>query len=243
MRFIHLLVTSAVVIYSCKEASKPAYNQTKAASEELPLPKDSLAFYFPTISSRERVNSFKQNWYSSTLYSFKEPILSQKYVGHNIYRFLWLRSFLRPVVLSIHENDNQVWLIAKILDDYPQFNDERVKVSENERPEYLKAGYVVDSADSNVLVRKADRKANIVYAKRTNLTKRNWDTFEKLVEKAHFWQIPITATQDGMDGSEWIIEAHFANNYRFVDRWMPDGSFKEIGLYLIKLSGLKEEVY
>jgi hypothetical protein len=244
MRFIFLIIASAAIAASCKQESKTNSSYIDALSTELPLPKDSLAFYFPTISPVPDLDSFKQNWYSSTLYSFKEPILSQNYLGHNIYRFLWLRSFHRPVVFSIHDENNDVWLITKILDGYPQFLDHRIKgILDKDRPEYLKAGYVVDSKDSDLLIRKADRKANIVYARKITLTREEMTAFESLLNEAKFWDIPITATQDGTDGSEWIIEVHLPNRYRFVDRWSPNGEFRELGLYLIKLSGLDEKVY
>ena len=69
--------------------------------------KDSLAFYFPIniFSDIPRADSFVQNWYSSALYSFKEPVLSQSFVGHDIYRFVWLRSFHRPVVFTLHQSE------------------------------------------------------------------------------------------------------------------------------------------
>jgi hypothetical protein len=47
----------------------------------------------------------------------------------------------------------------------------------------------------------------------------------------------------GIDGSEWTIEAHFKNKYWFVNRWSPDDNFKTAGEYLIRKSGINEEIY
>ena len=72
---------------SCKTKT----NTTIQFADTSDLPKDSLVFYFTIniFSDIPRADSFIQNWYSSALYSFKEPVLSQNFVGHNIYRFLW----------------------------------------------------------------------------------------------------------------------------------------------------------
>ncbi|GHV58202.1 hypothetical protein FACS1894182_09410 [Bacteroidia bacterium] len=72
--------------------------------------KDSLTFYYPTLIKTDSrnietgIDTFKLNWYSSALYCANEPVLYNYYQGHDIYRFLWLRSFHRPVVFSLHKN-------------------------------------------------------------------------------------------------------------------------------------------
>src|SRR5687768_15569471 len=96
-------------VVSCNSKSKSALDISKEFGDTLNLPKDSLAFYFPknSFDDRSSVDSFRQNWYSSALYSFKEPVLSKDYVGHNIHRFLWLRSFHRPVVFTLHQGKDR----------------------------------------------------------------------------------------------------------------------------------------
>jgi hypothetical protein len=131
-----------------------------------------------------------------------------------------------------------------MLDRQPQFQDDRIAgVGAGNRGEYLKVGYWVDSNDENILVRKADRIANIIYSRKIMLTIGEWNDFENLISKSKFWDIPVTSEERGFDGAEWIIEARFQNKYRFVNRWSPRDTFKELGLFLIKLSGLKEEIY
>jgi hypothetical protein len=72
MRFILLLIASATQVVSCKQESNSNHNQIETLSDEFPLPNDSLAFYFPQSSAHSPLDSFKQNWYSSALYSLKE---------------------------------------------------------------------------------------------------------------------------------------------------------------------------
>ena len=241
--FITCILFSTV---SCKTTTKPDVPAETKSVDTLALPKDSLAFYFPanSFSGELSLDSFIQNWYASALYSFKEPVLSQKFVGHNIYRFLWLRSFHRPVVFSLHHNQDLVWLTTKILDKQPQFYEESIGgIQLKDRTDYIKEGYVVDTLEPDLLVRKADRRATIAYSKTVFLKYKDWENFENVLAQANFWNVPATADQSGADGSQWIIEAHLNNKYRFADRWSPGGKFRKIGLHLINLSGLKEEIY
>ena len=233
-----------VILFAC---CKMQPNSTIQLTDTSNLPKDSLAFYFPlnTFSDKPRADSFVQNWYSSALYSFKEPLLSQNFVGHSIYRFLWLRSFHRPVVFTLHQSEGQVWLNTKMLDRQPRFYDDRIGVIPNEdQGEYIKDGYFVDKKEPGLLVRIADRKANIIYNKNISLSDKEWNIFEQLLSKANFWKLPTNIDDGSTDGAQWVIEGHLKNKYHIVDSHGPltDG-FGELGLFLIKLSGLQEEIY
>ena len=225
---------------------KTKHNTTIHTSTFKPS-KDSLAFYFPnnTFSDYPRADSFAQNRYSSALYSFKEPVLSHNFVGHNIYRFLWLRSFHRPVVSSLHQADGQIWLKTKILDTQPRFLDERVCCfSKEEKEEYTKEGYSVDNKRPELMIRIADRKANIIYNKDIYLSDKEWNEFEQLLAKANFWKLPSKIYDGDADGASWIIEGHLKNKYHVVDYHSPfNDQFEKAGSFLITLSGLQEEVY
>jgi len=216
-------------------------------ADTMNLPQDSLAFYFPanSFSDRPSSDSFVQNWYSSALYSFKEPLLSQNFVGHNVYRFLWLRSFHRPVVFTLHQSEGQLWLNTKMLDRQPRFYDDRIGgIPKEEIEEYIKEGYFVDKKEPDLLVRIADRKANIIYNKNTSLSEKEWKEFEQLLAKARFWTLPSRIDDGSTDGAQWVIEGHLKNKYHLVDYHSPyNNEYQKAGLFLIKLSGLKEEVY
>ena len=241
MKFLTTIL-SIIVFGSCNTRS----NTTGFIDTSKP-PKDSLAFYFPTniFSNIPRSDSFVQNWYSSALYSFKEPLLSQNYIGQNVYRLLWLRSFHRPVVFTLHQIEDQVWLNTKMLDDQPSFHDDRYRgVPKEDQEEYLKMGYVVDKHDPDLLVRIADRKANIVYNKNIFLTDKEWNEFEQLLSKANFWKLPTNIDDGSTDGAQWVIEGHLKNNYHVVEYHSPGNSeYGKAGRFLITLSRLKEEIY
>ena len=223
------------------------------SADTLSLPNDSLAFYFPlnSFSDKPNLDSFVQNWYSSALYSFKEPILSESFLGHNTYRFLWLRSFHRPVIFTLQQKDSQVWLTTKMLDKQPMFHDHLFYadvsiISKEEQQEYIDDGYSINKRPPNdlILEKKADRKANIIYNKNIFLSEKEWNEFEQLLSKANFWKLPTSIDDGSTDGAQWVIEALLKNNYHIVDYHSPfDNEYAKAGRFLIKLSGLQEEIY
>jgi hypothetical protein len=236
-----------ILIASCKTKTEPSRDCATPFADILNLPKDSLAFYFPpnSLSDKPNVDSFVQDWYSSALYSFNEPRLFQDYLGHNIYRFLWLRSFHRPVVFVLQQKDGCVWLNTKMLDRQPRFHDDRIGgVPKDDQYEYITEGFFVDKNEPDLLVRIADRKANIVYNNSIALSQKVWNDFEHLLTKANFWKLPTNIDDGSTDGASWLIEAHLKDKYHLVDYHSPyNNEFAKAGLFLINLSGLKEEVY
>lgn len=237
MRITIIFFLAVTCMNACQSSSS---GQAEEPGSSLKLPDDSLAFYFPTLREYPRQDSFVQNWYASTLYALREPILSKGYVGHDVYRFLWLRSFHRPAVFTLHHHKDRVWLATKMLDKYPQFHDQGIAgIREEDREGYLNDGYVPDSNDADLLV----RKATIVYNREIELSRKEWLEFEAKLSRAGFWYMPTMGGEQGFDGARWIIEAHTIRKYHVVDRWAPEVKFQKLGLYLIELSGLKEEIY
>lgn len=88
--------------------------------------------YFPLVSLMELPDNWETNfqvdvmfqvemaffsldWYSKHLLAMKEPILN-KLTGVNIYRFTWLRTFHKPIVIRLEKSDKKVTLIWKVND-------------------------------------------------------------------------------------------------------------------------------
>lgn len=215
----------------------------KTADLYLP-PKDSLSFYFPPLYQKPKADSFTQNWYSSTLFCFKEPILKHNYLGHDVYRFLYLRSFHRPVVIVLHHERENIFLHTKILDRQPVFKEAREEIQRSMREQYLASGYCPDDNNPDLMILEADRHAEIIFNSIKKVSNEEFDDFQQLLKKANFWDLAIQDNQyDGTDGSQFIIEGHMRGQYKVVDRWGGSGDFGNIGHYLIKLSGIKEEIY
>ncbi len=73
-----------------------------------------------------------------------------------------------------------------MLDKQPRFHDDKVGgVPKEEEDEYFKEGYFVDTTEPDLLVRLADRKANLVYNKKLSLFGKEWNQFEQLLAQAN----------------------------------------------------------
>lgn len=232
---------------------KYSYPQNPALSKTDGQPIDSLTFFFPTELKygdsliATKLDSFRMKWYSSQLYPANEKILYNYYQG-NIYRFIWLRSFDNPVIISISRDGGKVWLTVKKLDRQPSFMTTIYKLrfhfpktNEKQGPKFNFDEAQSETRDSIVL---PNRHANLLVNETKELQTADWEKFEQLLTACSYWTMPPCDTDlTGFDGSQWIIEASSQSQYWFVDRWSPKNCFKECGQYLIKLSGLKDEVY
>jgi len=244
-----------ILFVSCIETpiDKYYYPKDTTVSGVNGIPKDSLSFYYPPTIQKDTqifmndIDTVMLIWFSSALYSAQEPILYNYYLGHDIYRFLWLRSFHSPVVFSIHKDGDKVWLTTKELDKQPYFME--IDYVKFVPPVILPNGEIdtTGSNNNNDLpvdpVSKADRKANIVLNETKQLSTKEWKEFEKLLSDYSFWSAKPYEKSSGFDGSEWIIEGHLKNKYWFVNRWSPKDNFRKAGVYLINKSGLNEDIY
>lgn len=257
-RTITILLFS-ILFFSCyhSKPEKDNYPRNKSISSATGVPIDSSTFYFPTSIQLDTniintgIDTFALNWFSSALFSAKEPILYNYYLGHDIYRFLWLRSFHRPVVISIHKDNDKFWLTTKELNKQPDFMIPRVI---NKKIKFIPPGsFSKGELDTTQLeetekhntesIINADRKAEIILIQTKNLSEKEWIDFEYLLNNCSFWTLKPCIVNNGLDGSEWIIEAHLKNKYWFVDRWSPQDNYRKAGEYLIKKCGLNERIY
>ena len=233
--FQHLKVVLALYILTLLSCKTNDSKDTKNVFEKA-LKSDSLSYYFPSILSDtvERENpffkDFTQRWYSSALYSFKEPILYTKTDLQTIYRLLWLRSFHEPVCFSVKKYNGNYFLNAKALDRQPSF--------------YLNIlDYGKDGSGKEVFdtVGKADRFALITFDTIKVLTSEQRNEFENSITKLDFWSSPVADPADGgsTDGSNWILEGRKSGKYHFIDRNTGAGDLIELGKKLIMWSGLK----
>lgn len=76
-------------------------------------------FYFDFLDSindpvNNKLDTFRNSWFSSYLYMFNEENLSKKFLNKETYRFTWLRTFHEPVVISISKTNNEVELNFKM---------------------------------------------------------------------------------------------------------------------------------
>jgi hypothetical protein len=245
-----------VIAAACREKMKDKYvypqNPNLSTLDGQTI--DSLTFFFPSTLKYgdslipTKLDSFKLNWYSSQLYPSKERILYNYYLEQNVYRLTWLRSFDNPVFITLYKDGQKVWMTVKKLDRQPSFTKtvykldfNSPKVKERKHPKFNSDDFKSSTRDSVVL---PNRNANLLIDERKELHVKDWEHFEHLLNGCDYWHMtPFEIEPMGFDGSQWIIEASFADKYWFVDRWSPKDCFRNCGEFLIKLSELKEEMY
>lgn len=253
---LHFIILSFFV--SCNQSGHN-YAKIPDITNENGLPRDSLSFYFSTFEPVDTTqiefvrDTFLQNYFSTNLYAFKEPILFNNYLGRDIYRFLWLRSFHLPMVFSLADSNGMITLTTKKLDRQPLYRDYAYYPEYHPEQDsiYRKRGYkLINQIDTlengktdNYTVVKADRRGYIIYDSTITLTKTDWSRFKKLLEETKFWSLTPYYWAGHTDGAAWIIEAHTKKRYKYIVRQSPDGKLRELGELLVELSGLKKEMY
>lgn len=126
MLFAPLLISAA----SSQQKPTSPYPQNPTVSDAHGHPRDSTTFYFPAADSLHATDTLQPEQYaqmescrcryqfqaaSCSLVFFGAPILSNYYLSTETYRFLWLRSFHRPVLLTLQQSANGGILRTQLL--------------------------------------------------------------------------------------------------------------------------------
>ncbi|MBX0289671.1 hypothetical protein K3G63_04435 [Hymenobacter sp. HSC-4F20] len=252
-----------------------AYPQNPAISDAQGHPRDSTTFYFPAADSLHAKYVPKNKWpavryntdirfancagtlehASYTLTYFEAPVLSNYYLGADIVRFLWLRSFHRPVLLTLRHTSTGATLHTQLLDKPPGFQTLTV-LHPNSLPPTASAKRRADAwkyynetmADPEFQreVAEGKRRAGPVKAEETTVavTPEQWQHLQDLLTQAKFSGMCPCQPQPGMlDGSEWLLEIHQARGYHMVARQSPEerDGFRKACEYLIDLSSVRNE--
>jgi hypothetical protein len=213
---------------------KYMYPENSAISGKNGFTSDSNIIYFPFYYGKDTLirddfDSGVYRFYTSCLKCAKEPMLYNYYLGHDMYRFLWMRSFDNPVVIIFHKMNGLVWIETKKLNKYPKVSN--ILITEDNTGLPVKLSY------------EEMMPSYISFYDYKFFTIKEWNNFENLLNKSNYWDLPIDNEISGLDGSIWIIEGHLKNNYKMVERWCPDSTFMTFGKYLIQLSGIHDRIY
>jgi hypothetical protein len=173
--------------------------------------------YFP----KKVFDDFTVEWYSKALSAMREPSLGPRPgCSQEIYLFLWLRSFHAPIAVRVWSTNGRRFLVAKQLSG--------------------KGGY---------------EPGRIVVDRLKPLSDDEWNNLTNLLTQVSFWDLPTEeptvpnpdgSVNVGSDGAQWIIEGLRGGNYHVTDRWSAKAKYREVCLYLLKLSDLrvkKTEIY
>ncbi|RSK39485.1 hypothetical protein [Hymenobacter perfusus] len=267
---IFLLLPLLLAACSSPAVSQSPYPQNPAVSDAQGHPRDSGTFYFPRADSvskpdltANQLNIEEQNTQatycqlvfgsaSANLYCFGAPVLSNYYLGHDTYRFLWLRAFHQPVLLTLTQQANGATLQTQFLTKSASaprlalilFIPPTASPDEAAR---LQREFDLKQKDPKVLRELAERNRpaeRLPQLETTHvLTPQQWQQFLHLVQQSGFHQQTSCEISTVMDGAGWLLEAHTAGGYHAVYRHSPDkpDSFRRACEYLLDLSSARKE--
>lgn len=225
------------------------YPNDPSISNQKGVSYESNVMYYPDSIKNDSIYyggepSFLMKWFSRVLTLAKEPILFNSYLEEDIYRLLWLRSFDRPIIISIHKKGNNIWLNTKALDKIPEFED-LIQTVEFKPPTNAKNHEKNNKVNTSQVLEKNVSKSNVKIEVNNHqtLTIKDWKEFEQLLTNCNFWEMQPNKEINGLDGSEWIIEGHLKEKYKFVARRSPKNNFRIAGQFLIQKSKLPDEIY
>ena len=73
-----------------------------------------------------------------------------------------------------------------------------------------------------------------------SLSNDEWEQLKKLLSEISFWDLPTEdPVRGGRDGAQWILEGLRDGKYHITDRWSAEEKYREVCLYLLKLSELR----
>lgn len=229
---------------SAPETPRGAYAQDAAVSNAAGVPHDSATSYFPpsarpTAGANAAVKRFDDcrfmtDLLSKDLFWFDAPVLSNYYLGHATYRFLWAPAFRLPVVLTLELSETGGVLKTRLVNRYPAAMDSPAQVEARAKPllkrigelkTLIEAGREVP-ANTERLASARQRLADarlggtplIITEQAVVLSRRQVQQFIELLEQANFWQLASCAPSDCFDGANYTLEAHEAHRYHMVSR-------------------------
>jgi len=138
MRTVIIVILSFLAISGCNSQTGHRFLNNEIEIDENNIPLNSKEFYFPEeliynveivyeeendsvviIKSQiieNSIDSLSLEWFSKFLFAMKEPLLFNKPIQKEVFRFTWLRTFDEPVVIRIEKESNQISVSWKVAD-------------------------------------------------------------------------------------------------------------------------------
>jgi len=234
------------------------------ASRQIGMPYDSAASYFPANAEvwlKAPAERLPSEWNtdckvpfeygSECLHAFKAPVLSVAFLGHPIYRFLWLRSFHRPALLTLEQTENGGLLKTQFLSKPPGLtvpaitNPDEPGIADTTRQRRLKYVQKVSAtaAGQHWLASLARDRAplEVIQAATVTINPAQLHEFKQLLAQAAIWQMSTCQPSQSLDGAYWILEMHEPARYHVVYRHSQRGEIKQCCEFLLNLSPAKHE--
>jgi len=189
---------------------------------------------------------------SRSLSIFQAPVLFNYYLNADTYRFLWLRSFHRPVLLTLRQGATGATLRTQFLSKFPLIL--HLSSPDPDEPGISRKEAARRAAFAKVLaadarwqeqVAESKRPAVLVTAEETTtpILPEQWQHFEALLNKARFEQMAPCQPTYIIDGASWLLESHRSDGYHMVLRHSPSATdaFRAACEYLLDLSSARRE--
>ncbi|MDO7854322.1 hypothetical protein [Hymenobacter convexus] len=241
---------------SCSVPDRPGSARLAGHRPSLPesVPCDSTTSYFSssaeatrleaadttrTLAAINRADCAQSREYASrNLCAFNAPILSSGFIGHAIYRLLYLRSFHRPALLTLDCAPQGGTLTTQFLNkpaDWTASAAEMAartraatrKVQEIERRLQTGNAWPADSERLEnakfqfVHLALVKSPISITTEQAVHLSLAEVQQFKELLAKASFWQLPSCEPTRYFDGADYILETHEAKRYHMVKQQSP----------------------
>ncbi len=206
---------AALAIFCCLAAGTvPAQSQCAEPPAVL------SAQYFPSGVFDTSAPSTKGNWYACTLGALNEPSLfalrNDKSI--QVYRFLWLPSFHRPISVRLTVNaDGTGSIVTRSVDSH-----------------------------AGLLTKPASDTGKVIRDETSVIDEDQVKEVLVRLQGFSFWSMPTEDEQAafGEDGAQWILEGLRRGEYHVVDRWSPkDDSYSALCKYLLHLAKVETTLY
>ena len=208
--------------------------QSQKSGDSSPAPTPQ---YFPAgvfNTSTQSSKDFRDKWYSFTLRALHEPSLFalRNDQSLQVYRFLWLPSFHRPISIRLTINA------------------------------YGSGSIVARSVDNHagLLTKPASDTGELILDQTVAIDKIQAQDVLQRLQLLAFWSLPTEEEQqapqssgesDGprlrvvqVDGSQWILEGLREGEYHVVDRWSPQAnSYSQLCKHLLQLGKVETTLY
>jgi hypothetical protein len=122
MRLLILIPIIAIALLLACRDTQYLYPKNRNIANHKGLPLDSSTNYFSIVDPDDSTqvlyleDHFFSNFFSSSLYAFKEPVLYNDYLGKEIYRFLYDHSFEITTLFILSKENDVITLQTKKLD-------------------------------------------------------------------------------------------------------------------------------
>ncbi len=179
--------------------------------------------YVPTALLHYRMPSWAQwsaeffsNAFSSAMFERKATVLSNYFLGREMYRFHYAGAWGPSATILIAHSNGKTHVQGQHFTYDPSI-------------------FTKDPSEGGdpPTILTSDR----------DLDATEWNQFKDLLAACNYWYMLPHLPTMGVDGASWFMEGHREDGYWYVWRWCPRGPFEACGRYLFALCNFPQVEY